>query len=193
MSFTARRGRPPKFSRPSRTITVTLPEDTLETLSGVDPDIGLAIVRLALGRDRPDRSAGVEVVTFGSRAVIAVSRTRALSGMKGVELVPLIDGRFLIALDEGMSEPHFELAVRDALNGPAIADGDRVLLERLAQVLREARGDGSLVLRRIMVLHAASGPAARQSAATGSRVRGDAARRRTGARRMRVAPGSGRR
>ena len=47
MSFTARRGRPRKFTRPSRTITLTLPEDTLEALAGLDPDVGRAIVRLA--------------------------------------------------------------------------------------------------------------------------------------------------
>ena len=163
MSFIARRGRPPKFTRPSRTITVTLPEDTIEALRGVHSDVGLAIVRLAAGNAQAARSTGVEVITFGSRAVIAVSRTRALSGIRGVELVPLIDGRFLIALEDGVSEAHFELAVRDALAGPNTAERDRVLLEPLSQVLQDARQTGSLVLRRIMVLQAASGSKGRAS------------------------------
>jgi hypothetical protein len=80
--------------------------------------------------------------------------------MKGVELVPLINGRCLIALDDGMSEPHFELAVRDALAGGDVVEADRVLLERLSVVLQGARRTRSLVLRRIMVLQAARGQTA---------------------------------
>jgi hypothetical protein len=156
MPFAARRGRPPKFTRPSRTITVTLPDDVLEALAGLDSDVGRAIVRLAMPLGRDHQHPGVEVTTFGSRAVIVVSPTRVLSGMTGVELVPLADGRSLIALDEGMSEPQFELAVRDALDSPGVTALDRSLLEQLAAVLQDARRTGTLMLRRIIVLH--SGP-----------------------------------
>jgi hypothetical protein len=137
MPFAARRGRPRKFTRPSRTITVTLPEDVLQTLARLDADVGRAIV--------------------SNRAVIVVSPTHALSGMTGVELVPLADGRSLIALNEAMSEPQFELAVRDALDLQDVTDADRALLERLAAVLQDARRTGTLVLRRIIVLHAGHG------------------------------------
>jgi hypothetical protein len=162
MPFAARRGRPPKFTRPSRTITVTLPDDVLDALAGVDSDIGRAIVRLAMTLGKNHRHPGIEVATFGSRAVIVVTPTRALSGMTGVELVPLADGRSLIALNDGMSEPQFELAVRDALDGKNVTATDRALLEGLAAVLQDARRTGTLVLRRIIVLHAggaANGPA----------------------------------
>ena len=154
MPFSARRGRPPKFTRPSRTITVTLPDDVLDALSGVDSDIGRAIVRLALRQGHGHGQAGLEVATFGSRAVIVVSPTRALSGMAGVELVPLADGRSLIALDGGMSEAEFELAVRDVLDRQDVSPADRALLERLAVVLQDARRSGTVVLRHILVLHA---------------------------------------
>jgi len=164
MSFTARRGRPRKFTRPSRTITLTLPEDTLEALAGLDPDIGRAIVRLARGLAGDSRHPGVELTTFGSRAVIVVSPTKTLRGLRGVELVPFVDGRFLIALDDGMSEPQLELAVREALDGDTVPETERALLERLAAMLQEARHAGTLVLRRIMVLHAtAAVPATRRS------------------------------
>ena len=163
MSFTARRGRPRKFTRPSRTITLTLPEDTLEALAGLDPDVGRAIVRLARGLAGNNRHPGVELTTFGSRGVIEVSPTKTLRGLRGVELVPLVDGRFLIALDDGMSEPQFELAVRDALDGDAVPAAEHALLERLAAMLQEARRAGNLVLRRIMVLYAtAAVPRARR-------------------------------
>jgi hypothetical protein len=56
-----------------------------------------------------------------------------------------------------MSEPQFELAVRDALDGENVTAADRALLERLAAVLQDARRTGTLVLRHIMVLHAGPG------------------------------------
>jgi hypothetical protein len=154
MTFTPRRGRPRKFTRPSRTVTLTLPEDVLTGLAGLDPDVGRAIVRLASGLAGEDRHPGVELATFGRRAVIAVSPTRALSGLRGVELVPLQDGRSLIALDDGMSEAQFELAVRDALTVGTVPAADRALLEQLAVMLQDTRRAGTLVLRRIMVVHA---------------------------------------
>jgi hypothetical protein len=160
MPFTARRGRPRKFARPSRTITVTLPEDVCDALTALDPDISRAIVRIAMARRNHPTSGEVEVAAFGSRAVIVVSPTRALSGMKGVELVPLADGRALIAIDDQMPEPQFELAVRDALDDGSLDEADRAILERLAAVLRDARAAGRLVLRRIIVLQASSTVAA---------------------------------
>jgi hypothetical protein len=122
----------------------------------LDRDISRAIVRIVMAHGDERTASNLEVATFGSRAVIVVTPTRALSGMKGVELVPLADGRALIAIDDTMSEPQFELAVRDALDGSQLETDDRALLEQLATVLRDARSDGGLVLRRIIVLRAAS-------------------------------------
>ena len=122
----------------------------------LDRDISRAIVRIVMAHGDERTAPNLEVATFGSRAVIVVTPTRALSGMKGVELVPLADGRALIAIDDTMSEPQFELAVRDALDGSQLETDDRALLEQLATVLRDARSDGGLVLRRIIVLRAAS-------------------------------------
>ena len=156
MTFTAQRGRPKKFTRPARTLSVTLPEDVCDALTTLDRDISRAIVRIVMAHGDERTAPNLEVATFGSRAVIVVTPTRALSGMKGVELVPLADGRALIAIDDTMSEPQFELAVRDALDGSQLETDDRALLEQLATVLRDARSDGGLFLRRIIVLRAAS-------------------------------------
>ena len=99
MTFTVRRGRPPKFTRPSRTITVTLPEDVLTSLAELDTDMGRAIVRLTMTASNGSSSRGVEVATFGSRAVIVVPPTKLLKQLPRVELVPLADGRALISID----------------------------------------------------------------------------------------------
>ena len=149
-----RRGRPRKFSRPARTVTLTLPDDVIERLTALDSDIGRAVVRLALSQDPHVPASVVEVSAFGGRAVILVPPTRRLAALPGVELVPIADGRMLIALEEPLSEEAFELLVRDALEDASLTGPDRDLFADLARVLREARIETRVTLRRILVLRA---------------------------------------
>jgi len=46
------RGRPKKYGRPARAVTVTLPEDILATLNAADTDLGRAIVKLVERRGK---------------------------------------------------------------------------------------------------------------------------------------------
>lgn len=149
-----RRGRPRKFSRPARTVTLTLPDDVIDRLGRVDADLGRAVVRLAQSHEPAASASGVEVAAFGSRAVILVSPIRALADLPGVELVPIGDGRALIALDELLTEQAFELMVRDALDDNALKPSDRALFGALAATLREARAETRVTSRRILVLQA---------------------------------------
>ena len=152
-----RRGRPRKFSRPARTVTLTLPDDVIERLQQVDGDLGRAVVRLALSRQPHTPAVRVDVAAFGSRAVILVPPARALAALPGVELVPIADGRMLIALDDSLSEADFELLIRDALDRGELESADAGLFGALAQVLRDARRDTRVTLRRILVLRARGG------------------------------------
>src|SRR5687767_4707682 len=67
-----RRGRPRKFSAPSRAVTLTLPETVLETLLGIDPDPSRAVVQLARRRGNQGERAVAALAAFGARAVISV-------------------------------------------------------------------------------------------------------------------------
>src|SRR5689334_20287038 len=75
-----KRGRPPKFGRPGRVVAVTLPEEVVQGLRRVDPDLGWAIVRLFQKQARPAGPppravADAELVSVASgRALIAVNR-----------------------------------------------------------------------------------------------------------------------
>jgi hypothetical protein len=149
-----RRGRPRKFSRPARAVTLTLPDDVIERLAGVDPDLGRAIVRLALSGQQASTTSSVDVVSFGKRAVILVPPSRRLAALDGVELVPIADGRMLIALDEDVTEQAFELLVRDTLDDSSLKGTDRELFVSLARVLRDAREETRVTVRRILVLRA---------------------------------------
>src|SRR2546421_200691 len=104
-------GRPRKYGRPSRAVTITLPDDVLDRLSGVDADLGQAIVTLAERHGKPS-ARGVrpaEVAAYGNHAVIVVNPAKALKRLRGVQLVPVGNGRALIALEHPHSIPQLEL------------------------------------------------------------------------------------
>jgi len=149
-----RRGRPRKFSRPARTVPLTLPEDVIDGLTGLDPDLSRAVVRLVMPLRGKPVSQAAEVASFGSRAVIIVPPSRVLAALPGVELIPLADGRALIALEEHVSAAEFELLVRDRLEQTELVTAERKLLTAIRDILRDARRDARLTVRRILVLRA---------------------------------------
>jgi hypothetical protein len=151
-----RRGRPRKYGRPSRAVTVTLPNDVLARLASIHGDVGAAIVTLVerkvSARVAPVRAA--EVSRYGNHAIIVVTPSRALRRLQGVELVPVGQGRALISLESSTSISGLELQVRDAIERLASNDRDREGLQLLADILRRSRGARGLIseARTIIIL-----------------------------------------
>ena len=158
-SLVRRRGRPRKFSAPSRAVTLTLPEDVLASLSAIDADLSRAVVRVAQTR-RNGRGGAVrgpapaELVKFGKRAVIVVNATPRLEEQTGVLLIPLSDGRALISFDETTTPARLELAIEDALDDHRLGPDDRKVFAAIREILKSARRSGDVTLRQrnIMVL-----------------------------------------
>jgi len=152
----ARLGRPRKYGRPSRAVTVTLPVDVLERLSAFHADVGSAIVNMVLrtapARLQPIRAA--EIARYGNHAVIIVTPSRALKRLRGVQLVPIGDGRALISLVPSMSISALELQVRDALDGTDVPKHERQALKSIADILRRGRASRGLTFeaRTIIVM-----------------------------------------
>lgn len=149
----ARRGRPRKFSAPSRAVTLTLPQHVIEALGGVDEDLSRAIVRLAPVA-ASTRARPAELTQFGRHAVIVVSPSRTFARRTGVELVPLPDGRALISFPPSLSIPELELLVEDATDDRSLPPPERKLFEAVAEILRDARRSSGVALlqRSIIVL-----------------------------------------
>jgi hypothetical protein len=151
------RGRPQKYGRPARAVTVTLPEDVLGRLSAIHADVGRAIVRL-VERKAPARAVKInpaEIARFGNQAVIVVTPVKALRRLPGVELVPIGDGRALISLESSpRSIAALELQIRDAIERGDAHGDERTALEFVAAVLKQGRGRQgvSLEARSIIVL-----------------------------------------
>ena len=147
-----RRGRPRKFNVPSRAVTLTLPHHTIAALHSIDTDLSRAVVAAVqtLSPDATPRQ--VQLATFGSNAVIIVPDSRTLRERTGVELVPIADGRALLSFDDRTTIPQLELRVLDALDDGSLKDGDRVLFEQLADILRNARRATGVDLRQRSIL-----------------------------------------
>jgi hypothetical protein len=141
MKTLSARGRPRKFGRHAKPVTLTLPDDVIEQLRAIDTDLGRAIVGLVeRSRKMGPRPAGaVQVASYGNRSVILVRPVSALRKLNGVQLVPIADGRALIALRHPHSIPELELHLLDALGKSSLTETDRKVIEQLSAVLRNAR------------------------------------------------------
>ena len=136
------RGRPSKYGRPSRAITLTLPDDVLARLRAVDPDLGRAIVKVVERRAPRGRIPAVrpaEITRYGTHGVIVVTPVKPLKRLRGVQLVPIGDGRCLISLEPRHSIPQLEIDIRDALAREKMTSLERETLEGIAGILRDAR------------------------------------------------------
>jgi hypothetical protein len=149
-------GRPRKYGRPSRAVTLTLPQDVLDRLGAVHADVGQAIVDIVENRPAPRRRErrSAELASYGNHAVIVVTPIKALKRLPGVQLIPIGDGRALISLESPHSIPHLELALRDAMDRGAAGEPERKALNALAEILRDARLSRGVTLeeRTIIVL-----------------------------------------
>ena len=136
-------GRPPKFASPSRPITVTLPESTLQGLKCIHPDCGQAIVKLteaAVRRSRVGHPA-VEIVEMAANiGIILVGPSKALRRIPFLHLVEVADSRFLLALDPGHDLSGLEIAIRDMIDDiSGEENGERELLRDLLEAIKQVR------------------------------------------------------
>jgi hypothetical protein len=150
------RGRPRKFGRESRAVTLTLPEDTIHRLAQSDVDLGRAIVALAEGASRAGNRSHppAEIVAYGRHAVIFVAPVPPLRKMRGVELIPVGRHRALISLAPPLTVPRLELEIRDVLEAGGLTAAERAALEGVVTILREARTSEHYALaeRTVIVL-----------------------------------------
>ena len=151
----SRRGRPPKFGRPSQLTAITLPEDTIRHLQSLDPDLGWAIVRLVEQTNAPSATRlskplprpPIELVRLpGNLGLILVSAAE-LKQIPGVSLIPLSDGRAFIALSREGGLADLELAIVDRMESLPPRSAVRANLEIMRKQLREWRRNPSLKFR----------------------------------------------
>jgi hypothetical protein len=144
-----KRGRPPKFGRPSHVVALTLPDEVVRGLHKVHPDLAWAVVTLyeklpnsgsAVSEPRRD----VELARIAERRSLIVVNRAALKSLPGVSIVPLGGDRAFLALEPGRGVPDLELAVVDRLEDPSVDARERRALIELRSQLRTWRQDRAL-------------------------------------------------
>jgi hypothetical protein len=162
----ARRGRPPKFGRPSRVVALTLPKEVLDALGMLHRDPGWAIVQLVepILRDRPYRRrarppALVELVHLPGRRSLIVVQPQAFTPLRGVSTIPLADGRAFLAFDHSGGIADLEVAILDQLEITPARSPERKRLMRVRDIVRAWRHDPGLVFRTKSII-VAEGPSA---------------------------------
>lgn len=171
-SRTGKRGRPLKFGRPTKPLSLSLPDDVVDWLTGLDPDPAWAIVGLfekARQRSSGKHGQQAELVQLpGKRGLILVAPD-AFDGLEGVSVIRLSDGRGFLALEAGKGYADLELAVADQLDAPGIGPERRKSLAIIRQQLRDWRQAGlKFESRSILVVD-------RQDVGTKTRVLSDLA------------------
>jgi hypothetical protein len=162
----AKRGRPPKFGRPGQVVAITLPQEVIEGLRSLHPDLAWAIVTLfekGPGAQRiPPRTetADAELAAVGGRRFLIVVNPDVFSAIPGVSFVPLTQHSAFLALAPGLGMADLELAVVDRLALSSVPPRERQALERLRAQLRGWRTDRSLrcETRAIIVIERAKRP-----------------------------------
>ena len=109
-------GRPRKFSTPSKVVTLTLPETTLEKLTAIHTDRAHAIVQaaqFAVPDDEAEQER-VRVVKVGADVgMITVPYSARLQAVPGLSLAQILPNRYIIVLAEGTSLADVEVALID--------------------------------------------------------------------------------
>ena len=155
-----RRGRPPKYGRPAQLVTLTLPDDVLAWLKTLHRDPAWAIVKLHDHASRRSRKkvALAELVPLPQRRALILVNADLLSHIPGVSIIPMADGRGLLALDSGRGVADLEIAVIDRLESPRIPAPERETLFALRDKLREWRQEGVHFESRAIIVATRGGP-----------------------------------
>ena len=145
LSHASRRGRPPKYGRPSQVVALTLPQEVVDALGRLHTDLGWAIVTLVEKTSHPAPPTSplghADLVEIGDGQRLIVVNSTMLRSIPGVQLVPLSETQAFLALDPGRGMADLELAVADRLEQPTPSGHERQALIRLRDQLRKWRRD----------------------------------------------------
>jgi len=153
---TNRGGRPRKFAEPSRPITVTLPDRTLELLQAVDEDRAKAITKVAdaaVYEDGPGRAVLRLVEIQPGIGVLIVGPSKRLRDIPWLRLAEIAPARYLLAIPTGTPPERLELALIDLLdNLEEDEDYERMLLNELRRHIGDLRRESRMFQSEIILV-----------------------------------------
>lgn len=142
---------------------LTLPDNVLAWLRTIHQDPAWAIVSLfemeQRGGERRTPKDEIELVQLSGKRALIVVNPGLLKNVEGASMIPLADGRALIALDPQRGVADLELAIVDRLQRTMAGSEEQGELTRLRESLRRwRRTDGvRFHTRSIIVVERAPG------------------------------------
>lgn len=147
-------GRPPKYSEPSRPVTVTLPESTLTGLKVIDPDRSQAIVKLTQSalRQGPNPQPLVEIVEMASNTgLLVIGPSMALKKIPFLHFIEVAPARFLLAMDPGNDFKTLEISIHDIIDEVPEEDvRERQMLVELLENIKKVRKSDRVSMAEIL-------------------------------------------
>lgn len=150
-------GRPAKFNEPSRVVTLTLPERTLDRLSTIDDDRAKAIVKATnaffSAEETTDTDPVCELTIDKNRSLISVPNCRQLRSIPWLTLIEISPGRYLLSIRSGIPIEKLEVTIVDFLDEKAnITESERNILNSLLRHLRIPRRNHTVQKEEILVI-----------------------------------------
>lgn len=126
---------------------MTLPDDVVEQLRQMGPDLGWAVVKLCERASKQDQRNGVnrpiaDLVQLPSKRALILVKPEVFRNLPGVAVIPLADGRAFLALEPGRGVAELEIAVLDRLESGGVPEFEREGLLTVRNLLRKWRQDG---------------------------------------------------
>ena len=145
-----------KFAEPSRPITVTLPERTLQLLQAVDEDRAKAITKVAdaaLYGERGDRAPVRLVEIEPGLAVLVVGPSKRLRDIPWLSLAEIAPAQYLLAIPSGTPPERLELALIDLIDELGVDERhERSLLDELRRQIAHLRRERRMSTSEIILV-----------------------------------------
>lgn len=148
-------GRPPKFSEPSRPVTVTLPQRTLDRLAKLDPDRARAIVKAVDSLTGPETALAEHEIAPAAHAssLLIVPACVSLRQLDWLQLLEVVPGRHLLAVTPGTTLEQIEIGLSDLIDDAPDQFPDELdLLLSLRNALNGLRRGQQLEKSEILVI-----------------------------------------
>lgn len=149
-------GRPRKFSEPSRSVTLTLPQRTLSLLQWIDTDRARAIVKAVDGAVSDVKGARpqVEVLEMApGTGLVVVPAHPSLNNVAWMKMIQIAPARYLLTVEPGTPIEKVEVSLMDLIDEANRSAPQGVpMLETLRATLGKLRRDGKVSKAEVLLI-----------------------------------------
>jgi len=148
-----KRGRPPKFGRPARAVTVTLPLEVIDKLRAIHTDLSRAIVDLVERQwceEDPHQVRTREILP--GQHLILVPYLETLTRVAGIRLFPVSTGQYLVVIPARGRAHDLELSLRDMLEAGTVPAHEKSAVEDLIRLLARYRRQLSIAEESFLIV-----------------------------------------